>query len=623
MKNLLFTALSKSASSVADISENYYFLKTITVILFAVSAVLIIGCIFLKIFIDKKAKAQALSKSSRIMSIVAFALTGVVLACTNFSVFQYARVRDEMLSSSSLSSSSQLSESVAVTPVKPEPKPEPLPVLSPYSVEESNPSNWRINWEVMSNGAFTSNFVRPSNISFGAGKDYAKVEGIVTFRGNNYRSGGNFGTAKITNKTLTQKWRSSVGALNKWGGCGWTGQPLVVRWDKETKAIMNMYADKKAKDNLVEAIYATLDGKIYFYDMEDGSYTRDPINVGMNFKGAGALDPRGYPLMYVGSGLYNNGKAPRIYVISLIEGKIIYEQSGVDSFWHRRWGAFDGSPLVSAETDTLIWPCESGVIYTIKLNTVYDKAAGTISVNPQNIAKARYRTNTGKTLGFESSVVGVGGYLFAADNGGMVFCINANTMKLVWAQNVRDDVNSTPVFEWGEDRKGYLYVATSMEYGGGNSYIYKLDATTGKIIWERAYNRIRYDKEVSGGILGSPLLGKEGTDLEGLIIYPVGKTNMSNAGTLVALDTATGKTVWEKSMRAYAWSSPTAVYTDNGNGYIVLGSSAGSLYLLDPKTGETINSIDLGGTIESSPVIFENTIILGTRSRGVYGIEIS
>ena len=203
MKNLLFTALSKSASSVADISENYSFLKTITVILFAVSAVLIIGCIFLKIFIDKKAKAQALSKSSRIMSIVAFALTGVVLACTNFSVFQYARVRDEMLSSSSLSSSSQLSESVAVTPVKPEPKPEPLPVLSPYSVEESNPSNWRINWEVMSNGAFTSNFVRPSNISFGAGKDYAKVEGIVTFRGNNYRSGGNLRNKKIRVSILT------------------------------------------------------------------------------------------------------------------------------------------------------------------------------------------------------------------------------------------------------------------------------------------------------------------------------------------------------------------------------------------------------------------------------------
>ena len=100
MKNLLFTALSKSAGSVADISENYSFLKTITVVLFAVCAVLIIGCIFLKIFIDKKAKAQSLSKSSKIMSIVAFVLTGVVLACTNFSVFQYAKVRDKMMDSS-------------------------------------------------------------------------------------------------------------------------------------------------------------------------------------------------------------------------------------------------------------------------------------------------------------------------------------------------------------------------------------------------------------------------------------------------------------------------------------------------------------------------------------------
>lgn len=618
MKSQLFATLSKSNISFLN---NLSFLKTLTVVMFAISVILIIGCVFLKIFTDKKAKNHTLSKSSKIMSIIAFILTGVILASTNFCVFQYSKIRNDSIGNSSTNSVS--SEAVSVAPVVPEPKPEPLPTLSAYSVQESNPLNWKINWEVMAGGSFTNNFVRPEKINFGKGSDYAKIEGIVTFRGDNYRSGANFGTAKITEKLLTQKWRSSVSALNGWGGCGWTGQPLVVRWDKETKSIMNMYADKKAKDGLVEAIYATLDGKIYFFDIEDGSYTRAPINVGMNFKGAGALDPRGYPLMYVGSGLYNNGKAPRIYVISLIEGKVIYEQTGVDSFWHRRWGAFDGSPLVNGETDTLIWPGESGVIYTIKLNTVYDKVAGTISVNPKNIAKARYKTNTGRTMGFESSVVAVGEYLFAADNGGMAFCFNANTMKLIWAQNLRDDINSTPVFEWGEDKKGYLYFGTSMEYGGGTSYIYKLEASTGKIVWERSYSNIRYDKEVSGGILGSPLLGKKGTDLEGLIIYPIGKTNMSNAGTLVALDTATGKTVWERKIGTYAWSSPTAVYTDNGKGYIVLGSAAGSLYLLDPKTGETINSIELGGTIESSPVIFENTIILGTRSKGIFGIEIS
>ena len=91
--------------------------------------------------------------------------------------------------------------------------------------------------------------------------------------------------------------------------------------------------------------------------------------------------------MYVGSGDNRDGKRARMYIISLIDGKILYEQSGKDSSTSRAWYAFDSAPLVDGETDTLIWPGENGVLYTIKLNTVYDQAAGTISVAPENIAK--------------------------------------------------------------------------------------------------------------------------------------------------------------------------------------------------------------------------------------------
>lgn len=493
--------------------------------------------------------------------------------------------------------------------------------LNPKATEETKPSNWKINWEV-SDGEITKDFKREEKIDFGAGSKYTQLEGIVTFRGNNYRTGATYGTSVVENKTLENIWTKSVGSLGGWGGCGWTGQPQVVRWDNETKNLMNIYPEKKAKDGLIEVIYATLDGKVYFYDLEDGTPTRDAVRVGMNFKGAGALDPRGYPLLYLGSGLYNGGRSPGIHILNLIDGKIIYEQSGSDSFNRRGWGAFDSSPLVCAEADTLIWGGENGVIYTIKLNTKYDKKAGTISVDPKNVAKARYTTSRGRTLGFESSIVAVGEYLYMADNGGMLFCINANTMELIWAQDVRDDINATPAFEWGEDGKGYIYVGTSMEYGGGNSYIFKIDAESGKIVWERKYERITKDSHVSGGILGSPIIGKKGTDLEGLIIYPVGKTNYSGAGILVALDTKTGKTVWQKDMYSYAWSSPTAIYTENGGAYVLSGVAQGTLYLLDPKTGDTIHDINLAGTIESSPVVFENNIILGTRS-AMHGIKIS
>ena len=270
---------------------------------------------------------------------------------------------------------------------------EPPVIFAPAMSDSSNPENFGITWEIFEGETALETYSRPEPISFGEGDDYFALPGIATFRGNNYRNNATYGTASVSSGTLTKVWSHGIGKLDDWGGCAWTGQPLLVQWDEETKSIMNLYEKKKAKEDLVEVIYATLDGRIHFYDLADGSETRDAIKIGMNFKGAGALDPRGYPLLYVGSGLYTHNKEPRMYVISLITGEILYQHGNLDPVMLRNWSAFDSSPLVDAETDTLIWPGESGVLYTIKLNTVYDKAAGTISVSPDAPVKTRYSSS--------------------------------------------------------------------------------------------------------------------------------------------------------------------------------------------------------------------------------------
>jgi len=63
---------------------------------------------------------------------------------------------------------------------------------------------------------------------------------------------------------------------------GWTGQPSIVRWDDSTKNAMNINPQKKSKKGLTEVIYATMDGKIYFLDLEDGKPAREPINIGFS-----------------------------------------------------------------------------------------------------------------------------------------------------------------------------------------------------------------------------------------------------------------------------------------------------------------------------------------------------
>jgi outer membrane protein assembly factor BamB len=472
-------------------------------------------------------------------------------------------------------------------------------------------------------------YQREYPICFALDKEYFALPGVATFRGNNYRTGGSYGTAVIENETMDIVWSHPIGSLNKWGGCGWTGQPLVVQWDKETKAIMNMYDSKKEQDDLVEVIYATLDGYIHFYDMADGSKTRDPINMGMNFLGTGSLDPRGYPLLYVGSGRYIDGTPPRMFIVNLIDGEIIYQHGHNDAFALRDWSVFNASPLVDAETDTLIWPGDNGILYTIKLNTEYDKEAGTISVNPDSPVKTRYTSyysqEEDRYLGYEASASIVDHYLFNSENGGLFQCVDLNTMELVWAQDTKDDSNSSPVFEWGENGEGYIYTAPSLHWTvqghDGSISIYKLNASNGEILWEYQRECVRYD-DIAGGVQCTPLLGKEGTNIDGLIIYSIGRTPTAYRGVLIALDKETGEKIWEISSGNYAWSSPTALYTEDGHAYIFLANASGVARLIDGSTGEVLSTLDFKQTVEASPVVFGNMLVIGSRE-AVYGIKVS
>ena len=245
-----------------------------------------------------------------------------------------------------------------------EPPTEPEPTIAAACIADTDPANWEMEWTVLQGETELENYIREEPITFE--KDsYFALPGVASFRGDMYRQNGAYGTADITEHTINHLWKMNVGGLDggEWAGCGWTGQPLVVQWDAETRAIMNLYEDKKEKDGLVEAVYAKLDGRVHFIDMEDGSQTRDPVYVGQVFKGSGALDPRGYPILYVGGGLQRGGQMQRIYIVSLIDGSILYEMSGVNNQSPRYWCGLDGGPLVDAETDTLIYPCENGLRY--------------------------------------------------------------------------------------------------------------------------------------------------------------------------------------------------------------------------------------------------------------------
>lgn len=476
--------------------------------------------------------------------------------------------------------------------------------------------------EVLVNRKATPGYKRAYELEFPAPDKYTTLEGVTCFRGNNYRDSASYGAADIKQGKLKKVWYAKNGYIDMWTGTGWNGQPSIVKWSPEVRKIMNIYPDKKKKENLKEVIYATLDGKIYFFDLDDGKPTRPAINVGSPHKGSVVIDPRGYPLLYAGQGIPEKAGKPipiGYRIFSLINQKQLYFINGMDPDAYRRWGAFDSGALIDAATDTFIECGENGVIYSGKLNTSFNAEKRTISIKP-DLVKYRYKSPYGTKIGVENSPVVYKNYIYFADNSGLFQCLDLNTMKPVWLRNVTDDTDSTTALE--ETDKGvFLYTANEVDRQGKNgaSYIRKLNALTGELLWEKKIPAY-YDQNTNGGALASPVIGKN--DIKDLVIYNIAKTNRNSESTLLAIDRGTGKTKWTVKMKYYSWSSPVAVYTKEGKSYIVIADSIGNMMLYEGKTGKLLDTISLGSNVEASPAAYDDMLVVGTRGRTIWGIRI-
>jgi hypothetical protein len=518
----------------------------------------------------------------------------------------------------------------------PEPTPSPTPEpFEPHSVDSTAEANFLQSTDIMVDGEmFEGEYEDDTGIYFGYPEEYSSLPGVITFRGNNFRDSAAYGTANITQKKFGGSWTAGTGSLTApngtfWSGNGWTGQPLIAEWPKETRQIMNMYDWAKEAETLVEVVYPSMDGYIYFYELQTGKATRDALNLGYTFKGTGTLDPRGYPLLCVGSGYDSYKGTSHVFLVSLIDFSVLYEFGANDGFAHRAWSMYDSAPLIDADTDKLIYCGENGVIYIITLGTEYDEEAGTISVNPTRAAKWRYMSNrfasTGQFwLGFEASPVIWQSHMIVPDNGGNLICLDLNTLTVDWVQDTLDDTNCTPVLEI-EDGHPYIYASTSYHLGWrswmtADVPVWKIDAETGEIVWQVSYTCYSVE-ELSGGTQGSIAVGKN--NVSDLVYVPIARTPSASGGKLVALDKETGEEVWVMETQVYSWSTPTLVYDQNGDGYILYCTTGHYLYLLDARTGEILDSRNLGGLFEASPAVYGNWLVVGHRNGSIYGIELT
>jgi outer membrane protein assembly factor BamB len=334
------------------------------------------------------------------------------------------------------------------------------------------------------------------------------------------------------------------------------------------------------------------------------------LSIENPIKGTISLDPRLNGMLYVGQGIKHTEKFGS-YFFNMFSGELLHYQAGIDNFSYRFWGAFDSNPLVDSKNNTLFWPAENGIIYRFDL----------LKLNKEPI-KFKYSKLNKPHQGIESSFGAYRNLGYFSDNNGNVFCLNLSTMKPIWYFDNLDDSDASIVIDIEND-KPFIYLGNEVDKQGteGNSFFRKIDGLTGKELWSVKRICTGTNKGAlsnNGGILSTCIVGKQkASDLAITVFSRVGD---ELGGEIVAVNKKTGQEIYSIRLKNYSWSSPVDIYDSEGNMYFVLGDVSGLFSLYDGRTGKKIDSIQLDGAVESSPIAVNNSVVIGTRGGLIYSI---
>lgn len=516
--------------------------------------------------------------------------------------------------------------------------PAPLPASSELSntevVSDASPDGaLAINANIYNAGASVKSFERSTKISMVYPDAYAIWEGgVFTFRSGPFRQNAAFGTADITQNGMEIVWKNELGSMKTKSktvyGMGVDMQPAIVKWYKEARALMNIDEEKKEQTGLREVIAGAYDGKIYFFDLIDGTKTREAIELPAPVGGSVTVATDNTPMLAVGQSFsYLSGKTVKneYRLFSLLNQKELAAIDGTNKNAYATNTAFSNTGLFDKRTGALIVGGENGLLYTMETGKDYDYIAGKLSLKP---VIQSYRSLSSKQKKAETSITtSVAMYDNLAYFGnitGVLQCVDVNTMTPVWAINLGDSIEATPALDYDEDKNEVaLYAGRLVSKLGkkGTTAITRVNALTGEIAWQKDVEGIVYNKSYSIGCKASPVVGRN--NISDLVIFNV--SNGKSGSSVVALDKDTGDIVWTKALESYSYSSPVAVYNDDGDAWLIVGDSAGTLHMLDARSGESVGTLELEGAIDASPAVYRDMLVVGTSSKSgsyLYGIQL-
>jgi outer membrane protein assembly factor BamB len=249
----------------------------------------------------------------------------------------------------------------------------------------------------------------------------------------------------------------------------------------------------------------------------------------------------------------------------------------------------------------------------------------------------------------------VDGVLYAVNNSGFAFALDARTGARLWERRIGRLNASSPAYS-----KGRLYIVNLVP-----GHIVKLDAKNGKVIWKKSLpgraesspvvidnsvyfgcedgklysvstvnGNVRWATQLSGPVKAAPAYyggrlyvgdyggsmnavdaktgkliwstGSLGTGISGGQFYSTpavafGRVYAGNNDDRVySFDLSDGELAWTYSTGGYAYSAPTVASTKHSPPTVYIGSFDGNIYALNAKNGEVRWSRSAGGQVVGS-----------------------
>lgn len=428
------------------------------------------------------------------------------------------------------------------------------------------------------------------------------MRGLLTFRGNPQRA--YYGQGPVPTAPVV-RWSTGPFCRNS------TAKEETKQWCGAGWTGQPAIVEREGRTWVVFNAY---DGAVHFHDAHTGEQLLEPFMTGDIIKGSVTIDPDGFPLVYTGS----RDDHFRVLAIDRPGGRAVEmwrlsADAVSPTMWNNDW---DGSALIL--DDYLLEGGENSQFHVVKLNRSVG-ADGLVAVDPDLVFNTPgwdeqllrdLAGNRSRDVSIENSVAVHGDTVYFANSGGLVQgwdlapLHTGGTPTRVFRYWAGDDIDASVVI----DEAGLLYVGVEYERANARGrevgQIIKLDP-------QRADDPLVWSvKDV-----GKPPAGVWST----LALHRGVVVATTNGGRVIGIDADTGRVLWELRLPGPLWQSPVVV-----DDTLILGDCAGTLRaydVADPLVAPAERwSVAVGGCIEATPAVWKGWILVATRGGRFFAI---